>query len=227
MNAILGDVKNRALDGQSNAFGKPFRYKDGIVMLKASCFGNVDDHNVRFLIDHNEQCEVGDTDGALELMVDSDGIQFRLNLEKAKGGNVVARMCEVDSRAAISVGCDILEEHDETIAGYTVRVITKARLKEISVCGAGAAGDDAFAMLVDTTVTPKPVAGSRSMTFQAGHILHKVSRKVRAVKKAIAAMYDDAPQAVTWSMSLAQSNALQSERYDELAANAKQRLLFR
>jgi hypothetical protein len=37
--------------------------------------------------------------------------------------------------------------------------------------------DNAFAMLVDTTVTPKPVAGSRSATFNAAQALHRVSRK--------------------------------------------------
>jgi hypothetical protein len=43
----------------------------------------------------------------------------------------------------------ITGEHNETIAGHSVRVVTRARLDEISVCNEGCAGDDAFAVLVD------------------------------------------------------------------------------
>jgi HK97 family phage prohead protease len=137
MNAVLGEVRYRAIDGQSNAFDKVFPYKNSLVLLKAGCFGNVDDYNVRFLIDHIDSTEVADNDGALELMVDEDGIQFRLDLEKTKRGNVIARMCEVGSRSAVSVGCDIHAEHDETINGQTVRVITRALLKELTLCKCG------------------------------------------------------------------------------------------
>jgi hypothetical protein len=45
-NAVFGQVRNRAIDGQSNAFGKAFPYKNSLVILKAGCFGNVDDYNV-------------------------------------------------------------------------------------------------------------------------------------------------------------------------------------
>jgi HK97 family phage prohead protease len=224
MNALMGEVTNRALDGQANPFNKAFPYRNSVVLLKAGCFGKLNDHKVRFLIDHNENCEVADTDDALELMVDSDGIQFRLDLEKTRRGNVIARMCEVDNRASISVGCDILEEHDETINGKTVRIITRARLREISVCQAGAAGDDAFGMLVDTTVTPKPAAGSRSSAFRAGQIVHKLSRKVRALKTTIAAMYDDKPPQRQWSMTIDESNREQTAEVERLQQRARSRL---
>ena len=53
----------------------------------------------------------------------------------------------------------ITGEHNETLAGHSVRVVTRARLNEISVSKEGCAGDDAFAVLVVATVTPKPMAG--------------------------------------------------------------------
>jgi HK97 family phage prohead protease len=223
MNAIFGSVKNRAIDGQSNAFDKAFRYKNSLVILKAGCFGNVDDYNFRFLIDHVDSTEVADNNGALELMVDADGIQFRLDLEKTEGGNVIARMCEVGNRSAISVGCDINAEHDEIINGQTVRVVTRAILREISICKAGAAGDDAFAMLVDTTVTPKPVAGSRSTMFNVGRDVHTISRKLAAIKESMAiadlstriAAYTD-QQPIDWSMTANESNHMQSLHIEQM-----------
>jgi prohead serine protease len=193
VNAVFSDVTNRALDGQFNAFNKPFAYKDSIVILKPGWFGNVANNRVRFLIDHLASSEVADTDGALELMIDSDSGRFRLDLEKTAGGCVIARMCEVGNRAAMSVGCDIHEEHDEIIAGYKVRVVTRALLSEISICKDGVAGDDAFATLVDTTVTPKPVAGSRSPQFQLSHDQHKFNRTIRGIKSRIYALLDDRP----------------------------------
>jgi Caudovirus prohead serine protease len=228
MNAVFGGVKNRAIDGQSNAFGKAFPYKNSLVLLKAGCFGNVDDYNVRFLIDHIDSTEVADNDGALELMVDEDGIQFRLDLEKTKLGNVIARMCEVGSRSSISIGCDIHAEHDEIIDGQTVRVVTRALLKELTQCRAGAAGDDAFAMLVDTTVTPKPVAGSRSTMFNVGRDLHKISRKLAAIKERIEianlnaciAVYED-QQSIDWSLTVNESNHMQSSDIEQLQSERR------
>jgi Caudovirus prohead serine protease len=218
-NAMFHDVKDRAIDGQSNRFNVPFPYGNGNIMLKPNCFGDLTNKKVGFRIDHIDSSELADTDGALSLMVDDERIQFRLDLEKCERGFAVARMCEIDSRSAVSIGCDITEEHNETIAGHSVRVVTRARLREISVCKDGCAGDDAFAVLVDTTATPKPVAGSRSATFNAAHALHKVSRKVRKLRAQIAAMYD-APPPVRWSMTLGESNRLQTletERLQEYA----------
>jgi phage head maturation protease len=193
MNATFGDVTNRALDGQFNAFDKPFAYKESIIILKAGCYGNLADHRVRFLIDHLDSSEIADTDGALELMIDSHSGRFRLDLEKANGGSIIARMCEIGNRAEMSVGCDFLEEHDEVIAGYTVRVVTRAQLNEISICKKGVAGDDAIASLVDTTVTPKPAIGSRSTQFQASHEQHKFNRTIRGLKSRIAALVEMDP----------------------------------
>ena len=161
MNVIFNDIKDRAIDGQVIKFNVPFPYGNGLVMFKPGSFGDVSNRTVGFHIDHIGSTCVGDTDSALELMVDDDGIQFRLDLKKTERSSVVARMCEVGSRNAMSVGCDILDENDETIAEHTVRVVERARLREITLCKEGCAGDNAFAMLVDTTVTPKPVASMR------------------------------------------------------------------
>jgi hypothetical protein len=80
-------------------------------------------------------------------------------------------------------------------------------------------------MLVDTTVTPKPVAGSRSTTFEAGHALHKVSRKIKALKSEVAAMYDtprrDAALRKPTSVSIHQMNRWQTDETEALVAYSK------
>jgi hypothetical protein len=80
-------------------------------------------------------------------------------------------------------------------------------------------------MLVDTTVAPKPVAGTPSATFEAGHSLHKCSRKIKALKSDVAAMYDspqrDAPQRRPMYATIHQLNRWQTEETEALVAYSK------
>lgn len=222
MSAVFDVVDDLALDGQFVAFNVPFPYRGDIVMLKPGCFGNVAKQRVGFWVDHDSSTEAGSTDDSLELMIDDDGAQFRLDLARCKSGFVLAQMCKVDSRSAMSHGSDILAEHRETIAGQSVRVITLARLKEITLCKEGAAGENAFAMVVDKTVTPKPVAGSRSMLFNASRTLSKVSRTVRKLKASVAATYGDREQrhAIRWP-TLEESNRAQTAETERLQRQAR------
>jgi hypothetical protein len=222
MNAIFDVVDDLALDGQFVAFNVPFPYRNDIVMLKPGCFGNVSNLRIAFLVDHEDSMEAASTDDALELMIDGDGAQFRLDLARCKNGYVLAQMCKVDSRSAMSHGSDILAEHRETIADQSVRVITRARLKEITLCKEGAAGENAFAMVVDKTVTPKPLAGSRSMFFHASRTLSKVSRTVRKLKASVAATYGDREQrrTIRWP-TLEESNRAQTEETERLQRQAR------
>jgi hypothetical protein len=221
MNAIFDVTDNHALDGQVVKFDEPFPYKGDLIMMRSGCFGDdIVNHRVAFLIDHEASIEVASTDDALSVMIDDVGIQFRLDLGKCKLGPVISRMCNTDNRSSTSVGCDILQERKETVSGQTVRVVTRARQNEITLCKQGCAGNNAFAMLVDTTFTPKPVAGSRSQTFNAQRALHNVARTVRKLKAQIAARQEQ-PMPVKRSMTVDQLNRLQTAEYEELQANAR------
>jgi hypothetical protein len=217
MNAIFDVTDHQALDGQVVKFDEPFSYKGDLIMLRSGCFGDVLNHRVAFLIDHEASIEVAGTDDALSVMIDDIGIQFRLDLAKCRLGPVISRMCSTDNRSSTSIGCDILKEHSETISGQTVRIVTRARIKEITLCKNGAAGENAFAMLVDTTFTPKPVAGLRSATFKAQCALHKVARTVKTLKAQIAARHEQ-PLPVKRSMTVDQSNRLQTIETEKLIA---------
>jgi phage head maturation protease len=236
MNAILGSVRNRALDGSALKFNTPFPYphKNRLVMFEPDSFGDLNQYTVAFCVDHELSSVVATTDNGLSLVVDNDALQFRLDLEKAANGSVIAHMCEIGNREAMSVCCDILESQNKTIGGNAVQVVSRARLTEISLVKNGAAGDDAFAMLVDTTVTPKPMAGSRSQKFNTYNAMYKVSRKVREIKASSAAILalsdriavlDDEPRTFDWSMHVYQSNRLETAFYDRMRAKRRAKLL--
>jgi hypothetical protein len=235
-NAIYNTVKNRALDGQAIKYNTPFPFpkKSRLVMFKPGSFGDLTQQTVSLCIDHELSNEIATTDDGLFLIDDDDSLQFRLDLERATNGYAVAHMCEHGYREAMSVHCDILESHSKTIAGHEVQVVSRARLKEISLCRNGAAGDDAFAMFVDTTVTTKPTAGSRSAKFHAYNAMYRVSRKVRELKASSAsvlvptdriAVLDDEAQPFVWAaMTSDQISRQTTLQYEQLAANARRRL---
>jgi hypothetical protein len=221
MNAIFDVAEDHALDGQALAFDVPFPYKSGHIMMRAGCFGDISKRRIGFRIDHEDSMEVASTDDALEVMIDDSGLQFRLDLSKCRNGFLVARMCAVDNRAAMSHGCDILQEHNEEIAGQSVRVVTRARLNELTLCKQGAAGENAYAMVVDKTLTPKPIAGSRSATMIAGQTLHKVSRAVRTLKAQVRTTYGDGNPGKPRPMTLNQSNRMQTADTERLQQYGK------
>ena len=193
----------------SSPSGIPFPYKGDWVMLEPGCFGKTSNGRIGFWIDHEAAMEVANTDDALEVVIDDDAGQFRLDLGKCKLGPLIARICQTDNRSAMSVGSDILDERKETIDGQTVRVVTRALIKEITLCKEGAAGENAFAFVVDKSFTPKPAAGSRSATFSAARALHKVSRNMRKLKAQIAETYN-APPPLRRSMTVDRLNRMQT-----------------
>lgn len=219
LNAIFDVVDDQALDGQAVKFDVPFPYKGEWIMLKAGCFGDIAKSRVGFWIDHEEALEAGSTDESLSVVIDDESTRFRLDLAKCKMGPVIARICASDNRASMSVGSDILAEHRETIGGERVRVVTRAKLKEITLCARGAAGDNAFAYLVDKTFTPPPEAGSRSPTFQAAQKLHTISRKVRELKATMATTYEG-PVRAKRSFTLDELNRFQTAATERLQSRA-------
>jgi hypothetical protein len=106
-------------------------------------------------------------------------------------------------------------------------------LKEISLCKNGAAGDNASAMLVDTTVTPKPVAGSRTKKFHAYNAMYKLSRKLRELKASnitVLALSDrvvslrNENEPIRLSMTVAESNRFDTDRIEQMQYERRAKL---
>lgn len=224
INALLDNIAGKALDGKAIAYNVPFRYRDSDVMFESTSFGDIASTEIGLHVDHNPTSRVASTKNALKVSSDDEGVFFRLDLPTAKNGHIVARMCEIGSRAATSVGCTIIKERKEVINGKTVRVVEKARLEEISICAQGSAGDNAFAYLVDKNVTPDPTLGKRTATFNAHQQMHKISRKMRDLKQQIAAMNDPAPgRSTARHVTIDTMNHWQTEETERLQALARRR----
>lgn len=218
-NAILFNVKNRALEGKVIEYDKAFAKGESIYVLKPGCFDAHRKKRVGFQAHHIASTEVANTNGALEIFYLPDSVNFRLDLEKTQNGAVIGRMCESGSHTAMSIGAVFENAREETIAGHKVTVVHKARLDEISICKEGAAGDQAFAFLVDKRTAPRPLA-SMMNTHQS---LHKINRKVRGLKQRINAMADEArhvPVRAT-SVSVDVMNLWQSEETERLQEMAR------
>ncbi len=217
-------TKDHVIEGQALAFDKPLPVNGILHYFKSGAFGSAFDRDgppVGFWIDHNKCSEVGTTDDAVDLTFDDAGIQVRLDLQKAKNGKLLAHLCRSGNREDLSVGTDLIDFEDRVIEGQNVRIVHKARLTEISLVKSGAAGDEGFAAVVDSSVTPKPVAGKRSATFKATYALHKVARGLREIKAALAVL--PVAHQPRLSMTVDQMNRMQTLETERLQSMARSR----
>lgn len=217
-------TKDHVIEGQALAFDKPMPINGVLHYFKAGAFAAAFDPEgppVGFWVDHNKASEVATTDDAFAVVIDDIGIQIRLDVAKAKNGKLLAHLCRSGNREDLSVGADLIDFEDRVIEGQDVRIVHKARLTEVSLVKSGAAGDEGFAAVVDSSVTPKPVAGKRSATFKATYTLHKVARGLREIKAALAVL--PVAQQPRLSMTVDQMNRAQTEETERLQALARAR----
>ncbi|MBB5053056.1 HK97 family phage prohead protease [Afipia massiliensis] len=216
-------TKDHVIEGQALAFEEPILVNGVLHYIKTGALGatfDLDGPPVGFWIDHNKANEVGTTDDALHIVIDDKCVQFRLDLQKAKNGKLLAHLCRSGNREDISVGLDLIDFEDRVMEGQDVRIVHKARLRELSMVKSGAAGDEGFAAVVDASITPEPVAGKRSATFKATYALHKVARGLRELK---AAMRGTVPASVTRSITVDMMNYWQTEETERLQSMARSR----
>jgi phage head maturation protease len=220
-NTVFSDVTDRALDGEVLRFNTVFEYKGDKVAFVPGAFGDTSKQDVKWCIDHIDATASASTgDGSLELMIDDEAVRFRVHLEKSTQGPVLARMAEIGARDATSISCDILDETKMEIAGERVRVVRRARMKELTQCSTGAVAS-AFCQLVDTTVTPKPTSGTESATFTAGRALHKINRQIKAMRQGRAAIHTEPALAPKFAMTVSQSNRLHTDETEALQRNVR------
>ena len=84
-NAILTDVKDRALDGEVLRFNTVFEYKGDRIAFMPGAFGDTSKQDVKWCIDHLEATASASTgDRSLELMIDDEAVRFRVHLGKTE-----------------------------------------------------------------------------------------------------------------------------------------------
>ncbi|MER8913735.1 HK97 family phage prohead protease [Mesorhizobium sp. M0761] len=141
-----------ALRGFATTYGQPFE-RDGLVAFLPGCFSaSLAADVVNVQIDHIGSTAVGDTRAGLRVVDHADGLAFEFELPPTQGGAVLASMVASNGRTDVSVGVDVLASTEKELRGHKVRLVTKAKLREISVCKAGAVRH-ASVRLIDLAAT--------------------------------------------------------------------------
>ncbi|MER8664399.1 HK97 family phage prohead protease [Mesorhizobium sp. M1148] len=141
-----------ALRGFATTYGQPFE-RDGLVAFLPGCFAaSLAADVVNVQIDHIGSTSVGDTRAGLRFVDHADGLAFEFELPPTQGGAVMAAMIASNGRTDVSVGVDVLASTEKELRGHKVRLVTKAKLREISVCKAGAVRH-ASVRLIDLAAT--------------------------------------------------------------------------
>ncbi|RUW17386.1 HK97 family phage prohead protease [Mesorhizobium sp. M4B.F.Ca.ET.013.02.1.1] len=116
-------------------------YKGGIDVFTDTCFDEsvVFGRDIRFLVNHDWDKNVGGTNDGLELMSDQDGLSFRYPLPDTPLGREALKMIDDGKgQAGMSVGYRIVKNQFVTIDGQKVQALTKCQLNEISIVKVGA-----------------------------------------------------------------------------------------
>jgi hypothetical protein len=122
---------------------------------------------------------VASTANGLELDETDTGLFFRLDLRRTKAADVITSMVDVGNRACASVAYQVEDDHIEKFGGHDVRVITCARLHEVSIVKRSAV-EEAFAFLSDDVVTPSVADLEKSVMFALCRAQHNIRRATKA-----------------------------------------------
>ncbi|MEP7241744.1 MAG: HK97 family phage prohead protease [Devosia sp.] len=129
------------LTGYATRYNRPHLFKGGIEVFAPGVFAKslVDDSTIRFLNNHDEARCIATTRGAgLELKSDEVGLSFRLDLPDTDEAASLLEEIELGEKSEMSVGYDAVEYQTKAVDGQSYRLITAARLFEISAVRKGA-----------------------------------------------------------------------------------------
>lgn len=195
--AASESVVDMCLDGQPIVYNVPL-VKDGeIWVFEPGCFQSSlnGSEPIYFQIDHDQSQRVASTENGVTFLDTPDQLMVRLDLEDADRAREIRQMVESGQRACMSVGIRHDQEHVKMYGKHEVRVITKAKLLEVSIVRDGACRQ-AFASTVNRNYAPRLV--SKGTSFKLGFAAHNLRRVKKTVDQrredvlAIAAKLDRA-----------------------------------
>lgn len=134
--AGVGQEPVRYLKGVACRYNKVHAYKGGYDVFEPGCFAKtlVKGSTVRFLDGHDEANLVATNNGGgLELLSDAVCLSFAVTLPESNAADELYRNVKSGRRREMSCGYLVEESHEKTFDGVKVRLITAARLNEISV----------------------------------------------------------------------------------------------
>lgn len=128
-----------ALRGLACTYSTVFEIEGRLHALMPGCFtDSLRDDVADIQIDHIKGTVVGDTRSGLRFVDTGDGLAFEFLVPKGEAGSAMASMVACDGRTDISVGVDAIASEVKNIRGHDVQLVTKAKLREISICRSGA-----------------------------------------------------------------------------------------
>ena len=214
------------IEGWAIVFDEPILIQSGeIVVFERGCFDNhfADGCITEFWIAHDSTEVVGSNHSGLELCVTGDGLAFRLPLSNRRYADIIQRMVESTTQAAISVGITRSKEREEVRGGHKVIFIEHAGLRECSLVAAGSC-EQAFARLIDANHNPSLEDSIKSVTFKIESGMHNIRtqgnknrNRIETLKSQISALKAlQDTQLVKLSMTTNQSNRLQTEANERM-----------
>lgn len=176
--SILAGMKAPVLEGWACVYGKIHHFGGKLDVFGPGVFDHATTHKskVGFWIDHDEDFVIDDTEGGLEIHSDDKGLGFRLSLKD----NGVAEIVKRRQMTGVSVSYVPLETETFLIEGEQVRLIKRARLREISLVRRGAV-KQAFATLIDAADRGSLASEMKSERFGAESSFNRLMQALTEV----------------------------------------------
>jgi HK97 family phage prohead protease len=167
-----------AIEGFAIAYNRPFEHKGELVVFIPGSFSeSLGDGTEKFLcVDHDKDVPYASTKAGLHVEEAEDGVVFHVQARHTRNPVGLMGMVESKNRRRVSVSCDFVVDQDSEvrrIAGHNVRLITKAKLTEISLVKQGKS-EDAFAFVTDSSKHDKPTAKARSLDFTVSQAIYRM-----------------------------------------------------
>lgn len=232
---ILANAEGRtigrpAIQGQATAFETLFSKNNGrLTWLAVGCLDeSIRDGAVkRLLLDHDDALEVGSTATGLELVATSEGLVFRMPLERDATGAMLSAMTRNGQRADVSVHLEYRDAQLVEVDGREVEVVYAADLVEISLCQEGRV-PNMFAKVVDLDDEPaslKDAFQSTSFAIDKGMArikaaIHSSTRKLEHVKQKLEILKSSPPTARR-AYTINDANRWQTERVEQLQSDLR------
>ncbi|QKC90575.1 hypothetical protein EB230_20835 [Mesorhizobium sp. NZP2234] len=142
-----------ALRGLAVSYGQVFERDGDLVAFLQGCFSeSLASDVIKLQVDHIADTEAGDTQSGLRFVDHADALAFEFEVPSTQRGAMLASMVASNGRTDVSVGVDVLARTEKEFRGHKVRLVTKAKLREISICKSGAV-KNASVRLLDLAAT--------------------------------------------------------------------------
>jgi HK97 family phage prohead protease len=130
-----------ALRGYACVYGQTFNRNGTLHAFLPGCFtaSLASRRDVKLQLEHDEHIVFGSTaSGGLSFVDTDEGLAFEFEIPAGQSGAVAASLVASENRTDVSVGADIIETVTRNFHGHDVRMITRAELREASICKEGA-----------------------------------------------------------------------------------------